>query len=122
MAQAHQGVSSLGAALRGRCPRCGKGRLFRNPIALAKTCEACGLDLEAYEQDDGPAAFSLLIVGFLIMGGAFLMYDAPYWLHLLIWPPVALVLTLVSVRLFKAWLVAQQFRHDAREATWEDER
>ncbi len=36
------------AALRGRCPRCGRGALFRGWIALEETCSHCGARFERW--------------------------------------------------------------------------
>ena len=35
--------SPLIAGLLGRCPRCGKGRLFQGFLALRPRCEHCGI-------------------------------------------------------------------------------
>ena len=32
------------AGLKARCPRCGKGRLFKQVLNLRDNCECCGLD------------------------------------------------------------------------------
>lgn len=106
------------AALRGRCPRCGQGCLFAGTLALGKQCDVCGLDLERFDQGDGPAAFAILIVGTPIVAGVVileLMFQAPYWLQALIWLPATVILTLVTIRVLKAWLVSEQYRHDASE-------
>ncbi len=31
--------------INGRCPRCGKGRLFNGFLTVASKCEVCDLDL-----------------------------------------------------------------------------
>jgi uncharacterized protein (DUF983 family) len=117
----HPGIDPLHAALKGRCPRCGKGRLFRNPIAIGPSCSVCDLDFTHYDrQGDGPAVFSIILTGFLAVGAAFIveiLYAPPVWLHLVLWIPLACFLSVMSIRLFKAWLVGQQYRHDADEGT-----
>lgn len=55
-----------------RCPDCGKGRLYRGYLKIAPTCEACGHDLSAYRADDGPAYFTILLVGHLVIAPTFL--------------------------------------------------
>ncbi len=117
------GVSPVSAALRGYCPRCGKGPLFNGVIALAPTCTHCGLKLSDYEQDDGPAFFSLTVVGFVVVGGAMaleLLYQPPYWVHAALWLPLTLLLSLLCIRIAKAWLVGEQYRHDAGEGRLSD--
>ena len=42
------------------------------------------------------------------------MAEPPWWVHL-IWIPVAAALTIGGLRVAKAWLLAQEYRHRARE-------
>jgi len=50
-----------------RCPHCGEGLLFRGYLKVNSACEACGHDLSLYRADDGPAYFTILIVGHLVV-------------------------------------------------------
>ncbi len=50
-----------------RCPNCGEGHLFRGYLQVDPRCEACGHDNSAYRADDGPAYFTILIVGHLLI-------------------------------------------------------
>jgi uncharacterized protein (DUF983 family) len=109
--------SPLALALKGRCPRCGNGALFDGIVKFAPKCRACGLDFAAFNVGDGPAAFLILIVGAIVTVGAIwldLSFSPPWWVHL-VWGPVTLALTLGGLRLGKAWLLAQEYRHQARE-------
>jgi len=111
------------AILLGRCPHCGAGSLFAGWLAQAKACNACGLDLSHFEAGDGPAVFAILIVGFLVAGGALLLevaYQPPYWLHALIWGPAILLLSLGLLRPLKSWLIVSQYRHKAEEGRAEE--
>ena len=47
--------SSLKRGFRGRCPRCGEGRLFRAFLKVADRCSVCGLDFTPHRADDLPA-------------------------------------------------------------------
>jgi uncharacterized protein (DUF983 family) len=58
------------AGLAGRCPRCGKGRMFSGFITLKPACEACGLDYAFADAGDGPAVFVIMIAGFIVVGSA----------------------------------------------------
>jgi uncharacterized protein (DUF983 family) len=110
--------SPVASALRGNCPRCGAHGLFDGWARFAHKCRACGLDYDSFNVGDGPAAFLILIVGAIVTVGA-LMLDAaaepPWWVHL-IWIPIAAGLTIGGLRLGKAWLLAQEYKHRAREA------
>ena len=109
--------TALQVALTGACPRCGSRTLFAGWVRLAARCPNCGLDFDAFNVGDGPAAFLILIVGAIVVIGA-LVFDAaaepPLWVHL-IWIPVAAALTVGGLRLAKSWLLAQEYRHRARE-------
>ena len=116
MAQAP--VSVLHAALACRCPRCGRGRLFRNLLEVRPTCESCGLDLGKVDTGDGAAVGVILVLGAIVVTLAFWVefrFEPPLWLHAVLWPPVTLALALPMIRILKAALVALQFRHRASE-------
>jgi uncharacterized protein (DUF983 family) len=106
--------SSLAAGLAGKCPRCGKGDLFRAFLTVRDTCEVCGLDLRGHDAGDGPAVFVILGLGALVVPLVLWVefaYEPPLWLHAVIWIPVIVAATLVPLRLIKGVLVAQQYKH-----------
>ncbi len=116
MSEAKPGT--LGAALFGRCPRCGKGALFSGYLTLAPRCGACGLDYSSFDPGDGPAVFVILILGAIVAGAALYVeftYQPPYWVHAVIWIPAILVLSFSFLRLAKSLLVVLQYKHQARE-------
>ena len=110
--------SPVDTALRGACPRCGKGRLFDGLLRVADSCQACGLDLRGNDAGDGPAVFVILGLGAIVMMLVFwfeFRFDPPWWLHLLIWPPLTFAAAAWMLRVLKAWLIAQQYRHRSTE-------
>lgn len=109
--------SSSSAALRGDCPRCGAHTLFAGWVAFAQKCRSCGLDFDSFNVGDGPAAFLIFIVGTITVVSALVVdgaFSPPWWVHL-VWVPVAAALTITGLRLAKAWLLAQEYKHRARE-------
>ena len=77
-------VDPVSAGFKGRCPRCGTGRLFNGYIATAKGCGNCGLDYAFIDVGDGPVPFVIMIVGFIVVGLALWMditFSPPLWLH-----------------------------------------
>ena len=111
-------------ALHGVCPNCGQPTLFRSLIGFAPKCRACGLDFDAFNVGDGPAAFLTLVIGGLITGLAIwleLAVAPPWWVHVLIWPPLTLAAVLASLRYSKALLFALEYKHRAREGRISDE-
>ena len=116
-------VRPLTAALRGGCPRCGSRTLFAGVVRFAPACRACGLDFEAFNVGDGPAAFLIFIVGGLIVGLAIwveLRFAPPFWVHILLWVPLAAALTIGLLRIGKGWLLALEYWHRAREGRTQD--
>ena len=110
-------IPSSSAALRGDCPRCGAHTLFAGWVAFARKCRSCGLDFESFNVGDGPAAFLIFIVGTITVVAALVVdgaFSPPWWIHL-VWVPVAGALTIGGLRLGKAWLLAQEYKHRARE-------
>jgi len=105
------------AAFRGLCPSCGERTLFAGLASFTPKCRACGLDFQAYNVGDGPAAFLILIVGAVLAVGAILldqMAGPPFWVHV-IWLPIGAALTIYGLRLGKAALIYQEHKHRARE-------
>lgn len=110
--------SSFMVGLKAVCPRCGKGKLFAGFLTIAPKCNKCDLDNSFVDSGDGPAVLIILFAGFIAVGLALFVevtYQPPYWVHAIIWIPLTLALTLGLLRPFKAWLIAQQFKHKARE-------
>ena len=116
--EAERGTSVLSASLRGRCPRCGKGPLFRGYLSVSPSCSSCKLDFSRFEAGDGPAVFVILIVGAIVAGGALIVEVAlqpPYWVHALIWGPALISLSLAFLRPLKAAMIVLQYKHRAEE-------
>jgi len=109
--------SLLAASMKGLCPQCGARTLFAGAARFAPQCRACGLNFSALNVGDGPAVFLILIIGTILCVGAIMVdltFNPPILVHL-IWLPIALALTLGGLRLGKAALAYQEFRHRARE-------
>jgi uncharacterized protein (DUF983 family) len=104
--------------LRGRCPRCGEGRLFEGFLKVPPRCANCGLDFGFADSADGPAVFAILIVGMIVAGAALLTevaYSPPLWVHFTLWMPLVLILGLGLMRPLKGILIALQYHHKAEE-------
>jgi len=106
-----------------RCPRCGKGKLFRGFLTLAPRCERCGLDYSFADAGDGPAVFVILISGFITVGAALVLevlYRPPYWVHAVSAISLILITTLLPLRAMKGLLIALQYHHKAAEGRLSD--
>jgi uncharacterized protein (DUF983 family) len=101
-------------ALKGRCPRCGEGKLFQSFLKIAPACPACGLKLEGHDTGDGPAFFVMLPLCLIVTGGMLLTeltFAPPVWAHVVLWPAVILGVAALALPPIKALMVALQYRH-----------
>ncbi len=104
--------------IRGRCPRCGQGHLFKGFLTIRPRCEACGLDYAFADPADGPAFF---VICFACVPSVALavwietVFSPPFWVHLLISLPFLLLTCILPLRPLKGWLVASQYIYRARE-------
>lgn len=112
------GPSTFHAALFGRCPRCGKGPLFKGLLTLYPNCPACGLDYAVFDPGDGPAVFGILIVGGIVAALALWVeftFSPPLWVHIVLWVPTIAILSTGFLRLAKSLLIVLQYKHKAQE-------
>jgi len=112
-------TQTLLAGLRARCPNCGEGALFDGFLKVASACPACAYDLSAADSGDGPAVFIILIVGFAVAFAALITeftIHPPMWVHLAVWLPLTLLLSVGLMRPLKGVLLASQFMNKAAEA------
>ena len=104
--------------LAGRCPRCGRGKLFGGFLALRPRCDQCGLDYAFVDSGDGPAVFVIFFAGFVVVFAALAVevaFAPPFWVHAVLWIPLILVTTLAPLRPMKGLMIALQFHHKAAE-------
>ncbi|MBO6637919.1 MAG: DUF983 domain-containing protein [Roseitalea sp.] len=102
----------------GKCPRCGRGRLFSGFLSLAEHCEICGLDFDFADPADGPAFFVITFACIPVVAFAVWMevsVGAPYWVNALLTLPLLLVFCVLPLRPLKGLMVATQYYHSARE-------
>lgn len=112
-------VNPYAAGLSSRCPNCGEGHLFEGFLRVSPRCEACGFDLARADSGDGPVVFITLIAGFIVAFAALLteiVFRPPIWLHLLLWLPLATIISLGLLRPLKGLMIAAQFANKASEA------
>ena len=111
-------LSPLKTGLAGKCPRCGRGKLFDGYLTVAKSCRSCGLSFTFADNGDGAAWFVMLFVGIAGVGsilGIEAAYSPPWWAHVLIAIPVLIALPMLLLRPVKGVLLAQQWKTGARE-------
>jgi uncharacterized protein (DUF983 family) len=111
-------LSPLTTGLSGKCPRCGRGKLFDGYLSVAKSCQSCGLSYSFADAGDGAAWFVMLFVCIVGVGsilGIEIAYAPPFWVHILLAIPILIVMPLILLRPVKSVLLCQQWNTKARE-------
>jgi uncharacterized protein (DUF983 family) len=111
-------LSPVKTGIAGRCPRCGRGRLFSGYLTVAKSCTSCGLSFAFADAGDAAAWFVMSFISVVGVGsilGVELAYSPPWWVHVLIAIPVLVVLPMALLRPVKGFFLCQQWKHAAQE-------
>jgi uncharacterized protein (DUF983 family) len=105
----------FGSLLKGarlKCPACGKGAMFHRYLKVADSCPACGEELHHHRADDAPAYFTIVIVGHIVVSlvlAVEMAYRPELWVHMALWLPFTVVMTLLLLPPIKGALVALQW-------------
>ena len=116
-------ISPVSAGLKGRCPRCGRGKLFDGYLKVAERCNSCKLDFSFSDSGDGAAWFVMLITGFVAVGAALwveVSWQPSYWVHAVVALPAAVILPIVLLRPIKGMLLCQQYKTKAAPGQADD--
>lgn len=100
-----------------RCPACGDGPLFARYLKPHPACTRCGLQLAEFRADDAPPYFTILIVGHIVIPGMLLLEQIkhpPSWVHVALWVPLTLALTLLLLPRIKGAVIGFQWAQRIR--------
>lgn len=95
-----------------RCPNCGIGSLFTSYLKATPTCSHCGEELHHQRADDAPPYVTIFIVGHIVVGGILALeraYAPETWVHLVIWVPMLLAMSLWLLPRVKGLFVGLQW-------------
>ena len=104
--------NALRRGFRGRCPRCGQGKLFRAFLKVDDRCSVCGQDFTPHRADDLPAYLVIVIVGHIMVPLALMIetnYSPPVALQLAIYLPGTLIASLLLLQPVKGAVVGFQW-------------
>lgn len=107
-------LSPIRTGLACRCPRCGGGKLYSGFLQVRETCDVCGLDLRGHDSGDGPAVFLIFLLGIIVVPLALwveMTYRPALWVHVALWFPMTIGLTLLLLRPLKGIMIGLQYRH-----------
>lgn len=105
-------IEAMKRGFLGRCPHCGKGKLFRAFVKPVEKCEVCGEDLHHHRSDDLPAYLVIVVVGHVVLGGfmAVEMTTAwSMWQHIAVWAPLTLIMALGLLQPIKGAVIGLQW-------------
>jgi uncharacterized protein (DUF983 family) len=104
--------TALRRGFRGRCPRCGEGKLFRAFLKTAEQCSVCGQNFTGHQADDLPAYLVIIIMGHIVVPLALFIetnYAPPVALQLSIYLPLTLFGSLALLQPVKGAVVGLQW-------------
>lgn len=94
------------------CPCCGTTRLFAAFLKVDHQCKSCGTEWHLQRADDAPPYFTMFIVGHVVVAGLLIVerkYHPEVWIHLALWLPLTVLLSLWLLPRIKGALIAQQW-------------
>lgn len=101
-------LTAIGRGLLGRCPGCGKTRMFGRFLKVIPECPNCTAPLGLARADDAPPYFTILIVGHIIVPLMFMvdrMGEPPLWLMSVIFLPLTVIMALGLIQPIKGGTV-----------------
>jgi uncharacterized protein (DUF983 family) len=104
--------TALKRGFRGRCPRCGEGKLFRAFLKVDDHCANCGQDFSGHRADDLPAYLVIIIVGHIVVPLALMIetnYSPPVALQLAVYLPITFIASLALLQPVKGAVVGVQW-------------
>ncbi len=104
---------ALRRGMRGLCPACGRGAMFASYLKVNDACPECGEELHHQRADDAPPYLTIFVVGHIVGGGMLTVEtfadNLPIWIHALVWPTLALILSLWLLPIMKGGLIGWQW-------------
>jgi len=105
-------VPAMLEGMKGRCPACGKGRLFYRYLKPVDACDQCGTEIHHHRADDLPAYLVILVLGHFMVGGYMsgaALFDLPDWVHLAIWVPLTAIAAFLIIQPIKGAVIGLQW-------------
>ncbi len=102
----------MARGLKQRCPACGVGRIYTAYLKVAHACPSCGTELHHQRADDAPPYFTMIIVAHVVIGGMLALeraYAPDSLVHMMIWVPLTIGLSLWLLPMVKGALIALQW-------------
>jgi uncharacterized protein (DUF983 family) len=98
--------------LAGKCPNCGKGAIFHGFTSVNDECPRCHEVLSHQRADDFPPYIVMFITGHIVIASMLLVERAWHpevWIHMALWLPLVLILSLGLLRPVKGAIIGLQW-------------
>lgn len=95
-----------------KCPNCGKGKLFGKYLKVVDRCSHCDEELFHQRADDAPPYFTIFIVGHIVVAAMLFVekvYRPEIWVHMALWVPLTVVLSIWMLQPLKGTTVGLQW-------------
>ena len=95
---------ALRRGVMGKCPNCGRARLFAGWLRQVASCPVCAAPLGAIRADDAPPYFVVFLVGHVVIATQVLLdgvLDLSLWAEAAVFLPLTLALALGLLRPIK---------------------
>lgn len=95
-----------------KCPSCGQGKMMESYLQVSPRCPDCSEELHHHRADDAPPYFTIFLVGHIVIPLLVLVemnLKPEMWVHMVIWLPLATLLSLYFLPIIKGALVGYQW-------------
>ena len=102
-----------------KCPICGSFPIYSKYLKIYENCKKCGLKLSDYKSDDGPAYFTIFIVGHILIPAILLIekkFSPSISLQMIFWPLATIFLSLWLLPRIKGAFIALQIFLDDKQS------
>jgi len=82
--------------------------MFVRYLKVEPHCSDCGLALSSFRSDDAPPYFTIMLVGHVVVPAMLMleqMFHPPEWVHVVLWLPLTLAMTLLLLPRIKGALI-----------------
>ena len=105
-------MPAIKRGLKCKCPSCGKSSAFNGYLEIKQKCGHCSEVLEHHQADDFPPYITIFIVGHIVVALILMVERSTDWstgVHLAIWIPLTIILSLALLRPLKGAVVGMQW-------------
>ena len=115
--------ATITKGLKSLCPNCGQSSVYEGFLTFKSSCDVCDADFTKADVGDGASFFVMFGVLAAIVPFALIIeiiFRPPAFVHLLLWIPATIGLSVLGLRPIKSLLFTLQWANNAEEARLDD--